>query len=183
VNEPLRLLIAIAGGEDPILVADVARLLGPATQPVAITLVHVVDIEPRALLGRGPAVRRGPWPGGPGGLDDRRLEEAEQAASTAILATWHERFKASLPDTVTITDEVRRGHPEHEIIAAANLIGADALVLAARARIGPTEPGPRSLGHVARFVVDHAPRAGHRRPHSEDLTLRRTHGTARSGAE
>lgn len=157
MNEPLRLVIAIAGGEDPILVADVARLLGSATQPVAITIVHVVDIEPRALLGRGPAVRRGPWPGGPGGLDDRRLEEAEQAASTAILATWHERFKASLPDTVTIAEEVRRGHPEHEIIAAATLIGADALVLAARPRIGPTEPGPRSLGHVARFVVDHAP--------------------------
>lgn len=35
--------------------------------------------------------------------------------------------------------------------------GLTDLVLGARPRSGPTEPGPRSVGHVARFVVDHAP--------------------------
>jgi len=51
----------------------------------------------------------------------------------------------------------RRGRPEHEIIAAAETFRADALILSARPRTGPTEPGPRSIGHMARFVVDHAP--------------------------
>jgi nucleotide-binding universal stress UspA family protein len=29
--------------------------------------------------------------------------------------------------------------------------------LCSRPRSGPTEPGPRSVGHVARFVMDHSP--------------------------
>jgi nucleotide-binding universal stress UspA family protein len=157
VNEPLRLLVAISGGEDPVLVDEVTRLVGPAPRPVQITLVHVVDIEPRALLGHGPAVRRGPGPSRPGGPEEHRLEDAEETASKAILATWHDRFRKSLSDAVRIDEEIRRGRPEHEIIAAAQLTGAGAVVLAARARMGPTEPGPRSLGHVARFVVDHSP--------------------------
>ena len=100
MNEPLRLLVAISGGEDPVLVDEVTRLVGPAPRPVQITLVHVVDIEPRALLGHGPAVRRGPWPSRPGGPEEHRLEDA-----------------------VRIDEEIRRGRPEHEIIAAAQLTG------------------------------------------------------------
>jgi nucleotide-binding universal stress UspA family protein len=47
----------------------------------------------------------------------------------------------------------RRGRPEREVVAAA--AGMDLLVLARDGDDG--QPGPRSLGPQARFVVDHAP--------------------------
>jgi nucleotide-binding universal stress UspA family protein len=84
------------------------------------------------------------------------MTAAEDEAATALLATWHERFAAGLPGA-TISTEIRRGQPEHEIITASVAFRAAAAVLCARPRSGPTEPGPRSIGHVARFVVDHAP--------------------------
>jgi nucleotide-binding universal stress UspA family protein len=49
--------------------------------------------------------------------------------------------------------DARRGRPEDEVIAA--LDGADLLVLA---RDGDrSRPGPKSIGHATRFVLDHAP--------------------------
>ena len=81
---------------------------------------------------------------------------AEDEAATALLAKWHERFATGLPGA-TVTTEVRRGQPEHEIIAASAAFRAVAAVLCVRPRTGPTEAGPRGVGHVARFVVDHAP--------------------------
>ena len=50
------------------------------------------------------------------------------------------------------TDSVAlRGRPEREVVAAA--LRADLLVLA---RDGDhARPGPRSIGHSARFVLDH----------------------------
>jgi nucleotide-binding universal stress UspA family protein len=46
-----------------------------------------------------------------------------------------------------------RGRPEEEVLAA--LGDADLLVLA---RDGERDrPGPRSIGHATRFVLDHAP--------------------------
>jgi nucleotide-binding universal stress UspA family protein len=77
-------------------------------------------------------------------------------ASTALLVAWRDRFSAGLLGA-TISTEVRRGQPEHEIIAGAKEYRAHAVVLCPRPRTGATEPGPRSVGHVARFVVDHAP--------------------------
>src|SRR5579875_2678774 len=47
----------------------------------------------------------------------------------------------------------RRGRPEREVLTAA--AGADLLIVA---RDGDrSRPGPKSLGHATRFVVDHAP--------------------------
>ena len=65
-------------------------------------------------------------------------------------------FAAALPNA-EIADLVAQGRPEREIVAAAERLAADVVVLSARPRTGPTEAGPRSLGHVSRFVVDHSP--------------------------
>jgi nucleotide-binding universal stress UspA family protein len=73
-----------------------------------------------------------------------------------LLAVWQERFAAALPGA-TIANTVAQGRPEQEIVAAARRLSPDAVVLCARPRIGPTEAGPRSVGHVARFVTDHSP--------------------------
>lgn len=156
MNEPPRLLVALSGAEDPALVAELAGLVGPARSPLEIRLLHVVDSGPRGLLPLGPGPRRGPWPRPPEASTEARLTAAEDEAATALLATWHDRFAAGLPGA-TISTEVRRGQPEQEIIGAARSFAADAVVLCPRPRTGATEPGPRSVGHVARFVVDHAP--------------------------
>jgi nucleotide-binding universal stress UspA family protein len=156
MNEPRRLLVALSGAEDPALVAELAGLVGPAGFPLEIRLLHVVDSGPRGLLPIGPGPRRGPWPKPPETSTQTRMTAAEDEAATALLATWHERFAAGLPGA-TISTEIRRGQPEHEIITASVAFRAAAAVLCARPRSGPTEPGPRSIGHVARFVVDHAP--------------------------
>jgi nucleotide-binding universal stress UspA family protein len=52
----------------------------------------------------------------------------------------------------------RQGRPEREIVNAAADWQADVLVVCPRAEYGgkPTI-GPKSVGHVARFVLDHAP--------------------------
>jgi nucleotide-binding universal stress UspA family protein len=84
------------------------------------------------------------------------MADAEDEGATALLVAWRDRFSAGLPGA-TISTEVRRGQPEHEIIAGANEYRAHAVVLCPRPRTGATESGPRSVGHVARFVVDHAP--------------------------
>lgn len=156
MNEPRRLLAALSGAEDPALVGELAGLVGPDGSALEIRLLHVVDSGPRGLLPLGPGPHRGPWPKPPEASTQTRLTAAEDEAATALLGTWHERFAAGLPGA-TISTEIRRGQPEHEIIAAAVAFRAVAAVLCARPRSGRTEAGPRSIGHVARFVLDHAP--------------------------
>lgn len=156
MSEPQRLLVALAGAEDPALAAELAAVFGPGGPGLEVRLLHVVDSGPRGLLPIGPGPRRGPWPKPLEASIQNRVTDAENEAAATLLAVWQDRFATELPG-VTITAEVRRGHPEHEIIAAAGTFRANAVVLGARPRTGPTEPGPRSVGHVARFVVDHAP--------------------------
>jgi nucleotide-binding universal stress UspA family protein len=156
MSGPRRILVAIAGAEDPAIVAELAGLLGPDGTSLEVTLLHVVDSGPRGLLPIGPGPRRGPWPAPRNAPIEGRLTAAEDEGATALLAAWHDRFAAGIPGS-TITSELRRGEPEHEIIAAAAASQTGTIVLAARPRSGPTDPGPRSLGHVARFVIDHAP--------------------------
>jgi nucleotide-binding universal stress UspA family protein len=51
---------------------------------------------------------------------------------------------------------VRVGEPGREICAAALAASASLVVLRASRHFNP-QPGPHSVGHTARFVVDHAP--------------------------
>ena len=156
MSDVRRVLVALAGTEDPALASELAGVLGPGGPALELRLLHVVDSGPRALLPIGPGPRRGPWPKPPDVAIHQRMADAEDEGATALLVAWRDRFSAGLPG-VTITTEVRRGQPEHEIIAGAREYRAHAVVLCPRPRTGATESGPRSVGHVARFVVDHAP--------------------------
>ena len=62
MSEPRRVLVALAGAEDPALVAELAVVLGPGGPTLEIRLLHVVDSGPRGLLPIGSGPRRGPWP-------------------------------------------------------------------------------------------------------------------------
>ncbi len=155
MSESLRYLIAIAGSEVPGLVEFVRRVAG-AGAAVEIVLLHVVDTEARAFAGQNPPLRRPLWPGPPPHVTEDRLEEADEAGSSALLASWREQFEAAIP-RATLSTQIRHGRPEQEIVAAAGQIPVGVIVVCARAQAGPSEPGPRSVGHVARFVADHAP--------------------------
>jgi nucleotide-binding universal stress UspA family protein len=57
-----------------------------------------------------------------------------------------------------VQTRLARGRPEQEIVRAAAELHSDLLVVGARFKSGPRPAsGPPSVGHVARFVLDHAP--------------------------
>lgn len=118
-----------------------------------LTLLYVIDSGPRRDLDQltGP-LRRGPL-GGP--VRTRAIEAAEDSASADILA---EAKAAAQQAGVNATTRVERGRAEQVIVAVAREMGVE--LLAIRARERPEEhplQGPPSVGHTARFVVDHAP--------------------------
>ena len=151
-----RVLVAIAGTEDIGLPGHIAAVVGSGGPELEITLLHVAEIAPRELAAVDPGIRRGPWPLPRREVLEQRLASADDEATAALLTLWHDRFVATMP-TARIDHLVARGRPEQEIVAAAERLHPDAIALCARPRPGPTEPGPRSLGHVARFVADHSP--------------------------
>lgn len=119
---------------------DKARELIPAG--AELTLLHVSPADAEQLAahpGPGRLGRHRPPPG----LPIARISEAE---ARALLSSAAERI--GRPAELV----ARRGRLEHEIVAAA--AAADLLLLA---RNGDARPGPPSIGHRARFVVDHAP--------------------------
>jgi nucleotide-binding universal stress UspA family protein len=156
VTASRRILVALAGTEDPALVAQVMRVVGAGGSAIELTLLHVEEAGPQDLAAHGLPLRSGPWPARDGAAVEKRLAEADDLRAAALLEVWRQRFSAALPDA-EIAQLVARGRPEQEIVAAAERLAADVLVLCPRPRTGPTEAGPRSLGHVSRFVVDHSP--------------------------
>lgn len=123
--------------------------------PDQVTLVHVADAD---------------FPGPRGPRHERvmaRMGALAGEAARALLDDAEERLRGGPGGLAGAADRVAaaaRGEPvlavrklavsgeaETEVLAAAE--GADALVLT---REG-THPGPHSLGHAARYIVDHAP--------------------------
>jgi nucleotide-binding universal stress UspA family protein len=147
--------VALAGTEDASSADLIANILG-SDAPVELTLLHVLETEPRELAAFDPGIRRGPWPLPSRNAVETRLDAADDAKAEALLAIWRERFAKALPGA-EISHLVAKGRPEREIVAAAQRLNPDAVVLSARPRSDPDEAGPRSVGHVARFVLDHSP--------------------------
>lgn len=154
-------LIAVAGGESDAFWRTLLPLL-PAD--ASIEVLHVVDEAGRLELefqrfrrpgGGGPGwPERRPSPPGRHRLppdQERRIEQAEAAGEEVILATAMAALGREAQPMVL------RGRPEREIVARAEASRAGLVVLAARPYEAPTPSGPHSIGHVARFVIDHAP--------------------------
>jgi len=79
------------------------------------------------------------------------MEQAELAAAQDVL---NEGLR-HIPNAETFR---RQGRPEREIANLAAEWQADLVIICPRGEYGgkPTI-GPKSIGHVARFVLDHAP--------------------------
>ena len=91
--------------------------------------------------------------------------QAEQEQGEEILATAQATFRAEWPsdppDAERMEGVVLRGRPEQEIVRLGTAMSIDLIVLCNRHVLAPHEPphppGPKSVGHIARFVLDHAP--------------------------
>jgi nucleotide-binding universal stress UspA family protein len=120
-----------------------------ATQAPTLGIVYVTDTGPRHDIGHiRERFLRSPGPHGP---REHEMQRAEHAAAQDVLNEGLHR----LPNAETLQ---RQGRPEREIVNVAAEWRADLLILCPRAEYGgkPTI-GPKSVGHVARFVLDHAP--------------------------
>jgi nucleotide-binding universal stress UspA family protein len=149
VASELRVLVCIDGTSANQLLADALPLVATSARWAAI---HVIDVRGRLDLG---TLRHGIAGAGPlpphlvGTIEQAGLEHAGVVLAGAA-AAFAER------GLLNDAGLVRVGEPGREICTAATAWSADLLVLRASRRSRP-EPGPRSVGHTTRFVVDHAP--------------------------
>jgi nucleotide-binding universal stress UspA family protein len=115
----------------------------------AIGLLYVTDTGPHHEMERKREwLLRSRHPSGP--LQEK-IQQAELGAAQEIL----QEGLRYLPKAEMLSHE---GRPEHEIIQFASEWHADLIVICPRSpAFGGPNIGPKSVGHVARFVLDHAP--------------------------
>jgi len=114
-----------------------------------VGLLYVTDTGPHHEMERK---REGLLrPRHPSGPLQEKIHQAEVGAAQDIL----QEGLRYIPQAKTHSSE---GRPEHVIVQYAAEWHADLIVICPRspASEGPSL-GPKSIGHVARFVVDHAP--------------------------
>jgi nucleotide-binding universal stress UspA family protein len=143
----MRVLVCLDGtnGEQ---VSKATEMLS-ATQSLALGILYVIDTGPRKDI-EHTRVRFLRRPGSPRPREDE-MEQAELGAAQDVL---NEGLRY-LPNAETFQ---RQGRPEREIVNFAAEWQAALVVICPRGEYGakPTI-GPKSVGHVARFVLDHAP--------------------------
>jgi nucleotide-binding universal stress UspA family protein len=114
-----------------------------------IGLLYVTDSGPHHEI-----ERKREWllrPRHPSGPLQEKIQHAEAGAAQDIL----QEGLRYLPQAESLS---REGRPEQEIIQCASEWQADLIVICPRSpAFGAPALGPKSVGHVARFVLDHAP--------------------------
>jgi nucleotide-binding universal stress UspA family protein len=132
-------------------------------QALQIILLHVTDVGPSHEYER---IRQRYLSLGERGAHLlAQMAQAEQERASEILASARSGLLTLLPEdtrhSAAIQTAVLRGRPEQEIVRYSMTMPVDLIVMDARRVLAPNEPphppGPKSVGHVARFVLDHAP--------------------------
>lgn len=133
----------------------VRRVLAMASgNGLELVLLHVIDPGPRHDLAQisGP-LRFGPRIGGP--RHGQAIAAAEEAAGRMAL---DEAATAARAAGFEATILLECGRAEQVIVEVAREVEASLVAIRARDYAeGHPFIGPASVGHVARFVVDHAP--------------------------
>jgi nucleotide-binding universal stress UspA family protein len=120
-----------------------------ATPAFTLGILYVIDTGPRKDIEH--TRERFLRPPAPPGSREDEMQQADQAAALDIL---NEGLRY-LPDADKFQ---RQGRPEREIVNVAAEWQADLVIICPRAEYGgKPRIGPGSVGHVARFVLDHAP--------------------------
>jgi nucleotide-binding universal stress UspA family protein len=147
----VRILCCLDGTNIEELHHAVTDMLTPSEQTVG--LLYVIDSGPRKDIERTRERFLHPPH-----LPSPRAEQVSQAEVDAAQDILREgQLYFHQPDNhVDILQ--RTGRPEHEIVQCSRDWQADLIIICPRAPRYTGPPlGPRSVGHVARFVLDHAP--------------------------
>jgi nucleotide-binding universal stress UspA family protein len=120
-----------------------------ATRSLTFGTIYVIDTGPRKDIEhtRERFLRSSRSPG----PREHEMQQAELAAAEDILNEALRHF----PNAETFQ---RQGRPEREIVNVAAEWQADLVIICSRVEYDANPAiGPKSVGHVARFVLDHAP--------------------------
>jgi nucleotide-binding universal stress UspA family protein len=129
-------------------ISDAVKRMLPANQ-LTLGLIYVIDSGPHGELER----QRERFLRAPS-LNPRRNEQMQNAENSAAQDILEEGTRA-LPGAERMQ---RIGRPEREIVNYALEWRSDLIVICPRSPVGGSPTlGPKSVGHVARFVLDHAP--------------------------
>jgi len=116
---------------------------------LTVAFIYVIDKGPHHDIEH--ARERHFRPSAPPASREHQMLEAEKSSAQEIL----DEGRRFLTEAETLQ---REGRPEREIVNAAAEWEADLVVICTRAQYREKhEIGPKSVGHVARFVLDHAP--------------------------
>jgi nucleotide-binding universal stress UspA family protein len=122
-------------------------LLSP--EQLTVGLIYVIDQGPHHDIEHARERHFRPPVPPPG--REHQMVEAEQASAEEII----DEGLRYLPGAETLR---REGRPEREIVNAAADWEADLIIICPLAEYRDKHKiGPKSVGHVARFVLDHAP--------------------------
>jgi nucleotide-binding universal stress UspA family protein len=150
--------IGIQGGAEV-----VHRLLQRVGTEHELRLLHVIDSGPRHALdeflhGPGPLRRPRPPPPPPPPGRAQPLGPVDQAEAEAGAAILEEARREAERAGTRFSAQVERGRPEQVIVQIAQQLRCDLIAIqASEGAAGRPRLGPRSVGHTARFVLDHAP--------------------------
>lgn len=135
-------------GTNLLQVSKATELLS-TSQSLTIGLIYVTDLGPRHDIEHlRERFHRHPEPPRP---REEEMRWAERSSAQDILNEGLTHFSGA--ETIR-----REGRPEREIVNTAAEWQADLVIICPRAEYGGRHAiGPKSVGHVARFVVDHAP--------------------------
>ncbi len=143
----MRVLCCVDGTNTEQVSRAVGTLLKAETRTIGV--LYVTDIGPREEMQQ--QRERHLRPAHPPLPRQEQMQQAEGTAAQEIL----EEGSRSLGGAEMLQ---RTGRPEREIVQAALSWQADVIVVCSRATASGGPPlGPKSVGHVARFVLDHAP--------------------------
>lgn len=145
----MRIVVGVAERGAPGLLAELARIL--PLSGAELLLAHVIDNGVRGELDltRGRLLPR-PLP--PHRL--RSIGEAERQAASAAVAESAEAVRALGVRAETVIAE---GEPGRMLCRLAEERRCGLVVVAVRVDRSFEPSGPRSVGHTARFVLDHSP--------------------------
>ncbi len=134
------------------------RMLPHVLRERMLVLLYVIDTRPAEELGY--IARR--LQAGPHAMEGRQaaMSAADDAAAASVLQAAKDHLVRQGFDPGRILSETRKGRPEQEIIKVASQqdLAIGLVVIGSSYKRGPGPAiGPASVGHVARFVLDHAP--------------------------
>jgi nucleotide-binding universal stress UspA family protein len=143
--------IGLQGGPEVI-----RRVLGVIGAQHDLFLLHVIDTGPRHTLEEylhGPGLLRRPPPTPVG--REHPVDEAELAAGNSAMEEVRQEAERA---GFRFQTELLRGKPEQIIVQMARTWNCQLITIqTSQGTQGRPHIGPESVGHTARFVLDHAP--------------------------